>query len=237
MILSAAAPKPLPPVASPVAAASVVPANQDIVSATTWLDTNFGEGSHQDLLFKIAKGEKEVDNPSLLGPIIQALIEKGADVDRRDKDERTALMKAAQSGHTKIVRVLLEAGADLESKNKALMFAVMGGHKEIVKVLIEVGAEISNKENQCPLSFENIYEIGDPCVLSKSRNSTVYSKSYLEQCDNVNPITKEHFWDADIIELSRLRTPKQQQDAATRIQALQRGYVVRQQSATELEAQ
>ncbi len=49
---------------------------------------------------------------------------------------------AAEEGHTKIVEVLIRAGADVDAENKygktALSVAYMRGHKETVKALKEL---------------------------------------------------------------------------------------------------
>ena len=58
----------------------------------------------------------------------------------------TALIWAASGGYEAIVRLLLEKGADIETKDTlqqtALMHAVIGGHEAIVRLLLEKGADI-----------------------------------------------------------------------------------------------
>ena len=62
--------------------------------------------------------------------IVQMLLNQGADVNRRDYDNQTALMKATKEGHTEIVRILLEHKAlpDLKNneQNTALRIAANG---------------------------------------------------------------------------------------------------------------
>ena len=59
----------------------------------------------------------------------------------KDKDGNTALILASKNGHTDIVKLLFQKGADLENQNKdgstALMLASDNGHTEIVKILVE----------------------------------------------------------------------------------------------------
>ena len=54
------------------------------------------------------------------------------DIDQRDKDGATALIRAAEKGDLKTVRTLLENGADINAADKngwtALMKAVKGHH-------------------------------------------------------------------------------------------------------------
>jgi ankyrin repeat protein len=62
----------------------------------------------------------------------------------------TPLMAAAMNGNAEIVRILLEAGADVNARMRpaggtpgktALLFAAQEGHTEIVDVLRKAGAE------------------------------------------------------------------------------------------------
>ena len=49
--------------------------------------------------------------------VVKLLLEKGADMESKDKDGRTSLSWAAQNGNEAVVKLLLEKGADLESKD------------------------------------------------------------------------------------------------------------------------
>lgn len=67
------------------------------------------------------------------------------DVNVRNKHGMTALMRAAYSGHERMVRVLLEHGADpnlmRNDRFTALALAAFFGHTETVRILIEHGAK------------------------------------------------------------------------------------------------
>lgn len=59
-------------------------------------------------------------------------------------------MTAAESGHEVVVKLLLEKGTELESKNGSsqtpLSGAAWGGHKAVVKLLLEKGAKLEPVE-------------------------------------------------------------------------------------------
>ena len=80
---------------------------------------------------------------------VKALLDKGADVNAKDKDGETVLMKASASGYTEIVKALLDKGADVNEKavhgQTALMYASGLGRTEIVKVLLYKGADMNAK--------------------------------------------------------------------------------------------
>lgn len=98
--------------------------------------------------------------------IVQILLANGANVNAEDNEGFTALIIAAERGHTSIVKTLLAEGADVNAKTKdkpidinsysgklmlnfgrtvipgesALMLAKENGHTEIVKLLKKAGA-------------------------------------------------------------------------------------------------
>jgi uncharacterized protein len=82
-------------------------------------------------------------------PIVEMLLEKGADVHLKDKCGCTALHKAASDGVLPIVEMLVERGADIHAVRtdgksvSALDMAAASGHTEIVKFLLECGARHS----------------------------------------------------------------------------------------------
>jgi hypothetical protein len=85
--------------------------------------------------------------------VVRLLLEKGADVDAKDRlDGRTALIRAAEGGHEAVMRLLLETGADVEAKDRrggwtALVKAAASGHEAAVRLLLETGADIDAKES------------------------------------------------------------------------------------------
>ena len=94
----------------------------------------------ENLFQKIEKGHTEV---------VQALIDKGVDVNAKTADGATALIMAAQEGHREVAQALIAQGADVNAKRTdgwtALMVAAEKGHPEIVQVLIAQGADVDAK--------------------------------------------------------------------------------------------
>ncbi len=95
----------------------------------------------------------EVEEKGLLGAAeigdenkVRAFLDKGADIEAKNKYGNTALMKAALNGHTETVKALLDKDADPNIQNNvgdtALMGAVWrGGRTEIVKALLDKDAD------------------------------------------------------------------------------------------------
>ena len=79
--------------------------------------------------------------------MVQALIAKGADVNAKAGDGRTALIQASEIGHLDVVRALLAKGADVNAKTNdgrtALTAATAGAHADINirTLLVQAGAK------------------------------------------------------------------------------------------------
>ena len=87
------------------------------------------------------KRNQEEKNVELL------LAQDGIDVDMKDEDGFTALIRASVDGFTEIVDKLLEKGADVDAKdnddNTALIWASWSGHTEIVAMLLDAEADVN----------------------------------------------------------------------------------------------
>jgi ankyrin repeat protein len=69
------------------------------------------------------------------------IMSKSANINAKDYDGNTALIRASEKGYIKVVRELLKKGADVRSKNyhgsSALMRASFNGHIDVVRALLE----------------------------------------------------------------------------------------------------
>jgi ankyrin repeat protein len=81
---------------------------------------------------------------------VKTLTAKGANVNELDANGDAPLVMAAYKGHTEIVRLLLEAGADLtvvdpDMKATALHAAAYAGRTDAAKLLIKYGIDIDKQ--------------------------------------------------------------------------------------------
>lgn len=88
-------------------------------------------------------------------PIVQMLLETGANANVRGSFRRTALMDAAKEGNAEVMQLLLQAGAKVNFKSQrgetALIYAVGAGHTEIVRILLEAGAKLNSVSRSCAM--------------------------------------------------------------------------------------
>ena len=94
---------------------------------------------------------------------VQAELDKGADVNKKDNDGMTPLNYAAVFGEKEIVELLLANGADVNVKDKdgvtPLFDAVATVQKEIAKLLIINGADVNVADpfSMTPLHFAAVF--------------------------------------------------------------------------------
>ena len=81
--------------------------------------------------------------------IVKYLVENGADINAKDYEEFTSLIRASINGHLEVVKYLVENGADINTKDHVgitpLIYASMLGNFELVKYLIGKGADVNIK--------------------------------------------------------------------------------------------
>lgn len=78
--------------------------------------------------------------------IAKILLESGADCSIAARDGRNPIISAVLNGNCDLVRVLLDAGANISDTHAGmtpLLFAVREGHAEIVRELLKAGANIT----------------------------------------------------------------------------------------------
>lgn len=92
--------------------------------------------------------------------IVEALLQKNADVEHRTKDGCTALMFACLAGHRDVAEKLLDAESEINvesesNKDSPLTFACWKGHYDVVELLLQRTANIEHrtKEGFSPLMF------------------------------------------------------------------------------------
>lgn len=78
--------------------------------------------------------------------VISLFAAKGFDIDIKDDDNETPLLNAIYAGHTAVVKLLIELGADvnnanLSSRDSALHFAASFDRPAILKMLLDKGAD------------------------------------------------------------------------------------------------
>lgn len=92
--------------------------------------------------------------------LVKLLLQRGSELEHRDKKGCTPLILSATGGHASTVQMLLDQGADIEAqsdrtKDTALSLACSGGRQEAVEVLIAGSAnfEHRNVSDYTPLSL------------------------------------------------------------------------------------
>src|SRR5271154_16362 len=84
---------------------------------------------------------------------ISELPDSQTDVYAQDGHGKTPMSWAANNGHSKVVKLLLEKGAEVDAKDKEwgntpISRAANNGHSKEVKLLLEKGAEVDAKDNE-----------------------------------------------------------------------------------------
>jgi ankyrin repeat protein len=77
--------------------------------------------------------------------IVQALVQAGADIDKRNLLKETPVMLASLAGHTKIVDFLVSKEAQINQPGwTPLLYAATNGYTEIISILLENHAYIDS---------------------------------------------------------------------------------------------
>lgn len=90
--------------------------------------------------------------------LVVDLLARGADVDGRDDDQRTALMYACRAGDSASSLALINAGADVNAADSSgatpLMYAAESGARSLVELLLASGARIGDREQHGYRAFD-----------------------------------------------------------------------------------
>jgi hypothetical protein len=110
-----------------------------MVLLALWLMSSvvFGQNSKAELNDKFWEAVRQGDLA-----LVTSLLDQGADVNAKFRYGATALFKAAERGHTEIVKLLLARGADVTVKDTfygatAMTWALDNDHVETVRALLE----------------------------------------------------------------------------------------------------
>ena len=129
---------------------------------------NFKETVDFDTDYLISQKEKEIEQlqriknqpesyePDILiaakqGKLtsVKYLVEKGADIESKDKYEWTPLHWACENGHLAVVKYLIKKGANIEAQNRykqtPLHWASANGRTDVVRYLVSKGANKTAK--------------------------------------------------------------------------------------------
>jgi ankyrin repeat protein len=125
-----------------------------------WLIENGLDIDQRDLTTGLSPLHHAIRQHCLLekfSPVVQALIDAGAEIDIRDQRGATPLMLSCLFGNVDLVKLLLEHGADLEARDKEgwrpLNYAAYGGRPDATKLLVSEhgsGLDIKDKRQRIP---------------------------------------------------------------------------------------
>lgn len=86
-------------------------------------------------------------------------------INREDLDGSTALHLAVQTGRKEVSQVLIQYGADVNSKNKNLQtpiyLSAVGGHQDVLKMLILQGGDVNARERQQKTALHSAAALGN----------------------------------------------------------------------------
>ena len=84
--------------------------------------------------------------------VVQVLLESGANTERANNFQRTALHRAVRHGYWEVCRLLLDCGAKVDPlddwKDTPLHDAALVGYLSVVKLLVDRGADVGLKNDK-----------------------------------------------------------------------------------------
>ncbi|KAJ8069817.1 hypothetical protein OCU04_000232 [Sclerotinia nivalis] len=111
---------------------------------------------------------------------VRLLLERGAEVEIRDENNRIALSLAVWNGETTIVMLLLENGADLEARDiggqTPLSLAAGNGKTDIVNLLLRKGAKPEGMDKSGTI---RVLQVSNVCMFSAFNFLPIFAGSCL----------------------------------------------------------
>jgi len=189
------------------------------INGITWPSSSWQDGSRRSafqpykpttFLTNLQRGNTQTNTP-VLNPTESTIFEKAgkgdltvqdlktvADIDLADDDGLTLLMWSAAYGQIFTVKLLLQAGANVEIQGNrcesALHLAAAGGHYDVIKHLLSYGADVNvaDKEGNTPLMYailgdhpfavNELLSQGADITLANCNNCLPYSLAIQENC-------------------------------------------------------
>ena len=94
------------------------------------------------------------------GPVVEALIERGADIHARSNGGTTPLLFAVRKGDMRSGRAMLAAGADVNETRPdlatPLLVAIINGHEDLVDLLLDKGADPNAEGGSTELTVQGM---------------------------------------------------------------------------------
>ena len=139
----------------------------------------------QDIKPANPEADKALLNPNFLIDVdkVKQYLADGANVNAKDKRNKTPLHKAAYGGHREIAELLIDKGANVNAKDKnnetPLHAAAFYGRKEFAELLIDKDADVSakDKNDQTPLHVASNRKKTEVVKLLIDKGADVNAKS------------------------------------------------------------
>ena len=116
-----------------------------------------------------------IRQPEFGMPIVQYLIDQGADVNAKDDTGNTPLHRAAANGNNEAVKFLVSRGADVNAKSSNSgtplhLAALLNSDVETVKFLVSMGADVNAAYADGTTPFDAAREAGNVAVVAYLHN-------------------------------------------------------------------
>ena len=132
--------------------------------------------------------------------VAMALMERGADIDARDDDQRTPLHYACDKGLTKVAMALMERGADIDARDDdqrtPLHYACGEGLTEVAMALIKRGADgrsVHSLDSSLKSLFERLWKFS-PLMCALYDNDVSSFRALLDAYDESSDVSSADGW-------------------------------------------